>query len=151
MCSDIAKYSQMVGTESLSLNIPVSMYLHTYKRNEWTNFMVKHTGFNLTWSTEKVRKISRVYLIWYIVYTYYSARVLRSVQFSRLVVSDSLWPHELQHTRPPCPSTTPGVHSNSCPSSWWCHPAISFSVVSFASCLQSLPASGSFPMSQFFA
>ena len=71
-----------------------------------------------------------------------------SVQFSRSVVSDSLRPHELQHTRPPCPSTTPN-HPNSCPSSWWCHPAISFSVVTFSSCPQSLPASGSFP-SQLF-
>ena len=66
-------------------------------------------------------------------------------------MSDSLRPHESQHTRPPCPSPTPGVHSNSCLSSWWCHPAISFSVVPFSSCLQSLPASGSFPMSQLFA
>ena len=57
-----------------------------------------------------------------------------SVQFSRSVVSDSLWPHESQHTRPPCPSPTPGVHPNSCPSSWWCHPAISSSVVPFSSC-----------------
>ena len=64
-----------------------------------------------------------------------------SVQFSRLVVSDSLWAHELQHARPPCPSPTPGVHSNSCPSSRWCHPAISSSVVPFSSCPQSLPAS----------
>ena len=71
-----------------------------------------------------------------------------SVQFSRSVVSDSLWPHESQHTRPPCPSPTPGVHPNSCPSSWWCHPAISSSVVPFSSCPQSLPASESFPMSQ---
>ena len=66
---------------------------------------------------------------------------LRSVQFSCSVMSSSLRPHELQHTRPPCPSSTPGVHSNSCPSSRWCHPAISFSVVSFSSCPQSLPAS----------
>ena len=73
-----------------------------------------------------------------------------SVQFSRPVVSDSLQPHELQHTRPPCPSPTPGVYSNSCPSSWWCHPAISSSVIPFSSCPQSLPASGSFPMSQLF-
>ena len=72
-----------------------------------------------------------------------------SVQFSCSVMSDSLWPHESQHTRPPCPSPTPGVHSNSCPSSWWCHPAISSSVP-FCSCPQSLPASGSFPMSQLF-
>ena len=70
--------------------------------------------------------------------TYFS-----SVQFSHLVVSDSLWPHESQHARPPCPSPTPGVHSDSRPSSQWCHPAISSSVVPF-SCPQSLPASESF-------
>ena len=73
-----------------------------------------------------------------------------SVQFSCPVVSDSLRPHELQHARPPCPSPT-AVHPNSCPSSRWCHPAISCSVVPFSSCLQSLPASGSFLMSQLFA
>ena len=66
-------------------------------------------------------------------------------------MSDSLRPHELQHARPPCPSPTPGVHPNSCPSSRWCHPAISSSVVPFSSCPQSLPASESFPMSQLFA
>ena len=71
-----------------------------------------------------------------------------SVQFSRSVVSDSLRPHESQHARPPCPSPTPGVYSNSCPLSWWCHPAILFSVGPFFSCPQSLPASGSFPMRQ---
>ena len=74
-----------------------------------------------------------------------------SVQFSRSVVFDSLWPHESQHVRPPCPSPTPGVYSNSCPLSQWCHPTISSSVVPFSSCLQSLPASGSFKMSQLFA
>ena len=74
-----------------------------------------------------------------------------SVQFSCLVVSDSLWPHEVQHARPPCPSPSPGVHSDSCPSSRWCHPASSSSVVPFFSCPQSLPASKSFPMSQLFA
>ena len=74
-----------------------------------------------------------------------------SVQFSHSIVSDSLWPHESQHARPPCPSPTPGVHSNSCPLSRWCHPAISSSVVSFSSCPQSLPASESFPMSQLLA
>ena len=73
-----------------------------------------------------------------------------SVQFSRSVVSDSLQPHELQHARPPCPSPTLGVHSNSRPSSSWCHPAISSSVVPLSSCPQSLPASESFPMSQLF-
>ena len=66
-------------------------------------------------------------------------------------MSDSLWPHESQHTRPPCPSPTPGVHSNSCPLSRWCHPAISSSVVPFSSCSHSLPTSGSFPMSQLFS
>ena len=73
-----------------------------------------------------------------------------SVQFSCSVVSDSLWPHESQHARPPGPSPTPGVHPNSCPSSQWCHPTISSSVVPF-SCLQSFPTSGSFQMSQFLA
>ena len=76
---------------------------------------------------------------------------IASVQFSHSVVSDSLQPHELQHAKPPCPSPTPGVHSESCPSSQWCHPAISSSVVPFSFCPQSLPASGSFPMSQLFA
>ena len=73
-----------------------------------------------------------------------------SVQFSRSVMSDSLRPHGLQHARPPCPSPTPGVHSNSCPLSQWCHPTISSSVVPFSSCLQSFPASETFPMSQLF-
>ena len=71
------------------------------------------------------------------------------VQFSRLVMSNSLRPNELQHARPPCPSTTPGVYSNSYPSSWWCHPTSS-SVVPFSCCPQSFPASGSFQISQFF-
>ena len=75
---------------------------------------------------------------------------VQSVQFSCSVVSDSLRPHEFQHARPPCPSPTPTVYSNSCPSSRWCHSAISSSVVPFSSCPQSLPASGSFPMSQLF-
>ena len=73
-----------------------------------------------------------------------------SVQFSHSVMSSSLRPRESQHARPPCPSPTPGVYSNSCPSSWWCHPAISSSVVPFSSCPQSLPASGSFSVSQLF-
>ena len=77
---------------------------------------------------------------------------LKQMLFSRSVVSDSLRPRESQHARPPCPSLTPGVYSNSCPPSWWRHPAISSSVVpSSSSCPQSLLASGSFPMSQLFA
>ena len=76
--------------------------------------------------------------------------VFSSVQFSLSVVSDSLQPHESQHARPPCPLLSPGVHSNSCPLSPWCHPAISSSVVPFSSYSQSLPASESFPISQLF-
>ena len=83
---------------------------------------------------------------WYILFP---PNALSSVQFSCSVMSDSLWPHGLQHASLPCPSPTP--YSNSCPSSWWCHPTISSSVIPFSSCLQSFPASGSFPMSQFFA
>ena len=74
-----------------------------------------------------------------------------SVQFSHSVVSNCLQPHGLQHTRLPCPSPAPGAYSNSSPSSWWCHPTISFSVIPFSSHLPSCPASGSFLMSQFFA
>ena len=85
--------------------------------------------------------LTRNNMLWYII----------SVQFSCSLMSDSLRPHELRHTRPPCPSPTPRVHWNSCPSSQWCHPAVSSSVVHFSSCPQSLPASESFPMSQLFA
>ena len=93
-------------------------------------------GLSCIWSFGHVPKIS-----WF---------SFSSVQFSCSVVSDSLWPHESQHARPPCPSPTPRVHSNSCPLSQWCHPAISSSVVPFSSCPQSLPASESFPMNQLF-
>ena len=87
----------------------------------------------------------------YINYMQFSVSALHLVaQFSLSVVFDSLWPHELQHARPPCPSPATGVHSNSCPSSRWCHPAISSSVIPFSSCPQSFPASGSFQMSQLF-
>ena len=74
-----------------------------------------------------------------------------SVQFSFSVVSDSLWPHEPQHARPYCPSPTPTVHPHPGPLSWWCRPTVSSSVIPFSSCPQSLPGSGSFPMSQLFA
>ena len=80
-----------------------------------------------------------------------NAKINKIQKFSYSVVSDSvLRPHGLQHAKSPCPSPTPGACSNSCPSSWWCHPTISSSAVPFSSCPQSLPASGSFPMSQFF-
>ena len=81
---------------------------------------------------------------------YSNCITISSVQFSRSVMSDSLRPHESQHTRPPCPSPTPGIHTDSRPSSQWCHPAISSFVVPFSSCPQSLPALESFPMSQLF-
>ena len=84
-------------------------------------------------------------------FLYLSLLQFSTAQSSHSVMSDLLQPHESQHARPPCPSPTPGVHSDSCPSSQWCHPAISSSGVPFASCPQSLPASDSFPMSQLFA
>ena len=84
-------------------------------------------------------------------YGYCSETFVVSVQFSCSVVSDSLWSHGLQHARPPCPSPTPRVYSNSCPLSQWCHPTISSSVIPFSSHLQSFSASGSFQMSQLFA
>ena len=76
---------------------------------------------------------------------------ISSVQFSCSVMSDFLWPHRRQHTSLPCPSPTPGAYSNSCPSCRGCHPTISSSVIPLSSCLQSFPASGSFPLSRFFA
>ena len=82
---------------------------------------------------------------------FWSVNYILWVQFSRSVMSNTLWPHELQHARPPYVSPTPGVHLNSCPSSRWCHPAMSSSVIPFSSCPQSLLASESFPMSQLFA
>ena len=81
---------------------------------------------------------------------YYLYHLISSIQFSHSVMSDSFRPHWLQNTRPPCPSPTPGVYTNSYPSSWWCHPNISSSVISFTSCLQSFPAWESFQMSQLF-
>ena len=92
--------------------------------------------------------ISYTFLLWVFV-IFITFLSCPSVQFSHSVVSSSLRPHELQHTRLPCPSPTPRTYSNSRPSSQWCHPAISSSVIPFSSCPQSLPASESFPMSQF--
>ena len=81
----------------------------------------------------------------------WNVRYIGSVQFSRSVVSDSLWPHELQHARPPYPSPIPEVYLNSCPCNRWCHPTISSSVSPFSFCSQTFPASVSLPMSQLFA
>ena len=84
-------------------------------------------------------------------WNYVCISAIISVRFSHSVIPDSLWPHESPHMRPRCPSPAPGVHSNSCPSSRWCHLSISSSVIPFSSCPQSLPTSGSFPMSQLSA
>ena len=99
-----------------------------------------------------------IYIIIMIFYYHYNAKFyiinyycIIMLQFSCSVMSDSLWPHGSRHARPPCPSPTPGVHLKSCPSSWWCHPTISSSVVPFFSCPQSFPALGSFQMSQLFS
>ena len=81
---------------------------------------------------------------------HFRLEILLSVQFCRSVVSDTSQPHRLQHTRLPCPSPTHGACSNSCPSSQWCHPTISSSIIPFSFCLQPFPASGPFPMNQFF-
>ena len=97
-----------------------------------THLTDKKNNAQSAWS----RTLLMVRIYWNLVEPQFS-----SVQFSHSVVSYSLRPHELQHARPSCPSPTPRVHSNSCPSSWWCHPAISSSVVPFSSCPQSLPAS----------
>ena len=100
----------------------------------------------------KVEKVRHYHFLWSSIESYITPLwcILSSVQFSHSVVSDSLRSHEPQHARPPCPSPTPGVHPDLCPSSRWCHPTISSSVILFSSCPQSLPASESFPMSQLF-
>ena len=100
---------------------------------------------NIIWVNNCQTSLNWTYNAW-VFYKRFS-----SVQFSRSVLSNSLGPCESQHARPPCPSLTPGVHSNSRPSSWWCYSAISSSVIPFPSCPQSLPASESFPMTQLFA
>ena len=128
------------------------MYIHTY-----IHICILPTYIILLYIIIHILHI--LYIIYIYIYIYISQIVKNhfgalfdgSVQFSHPVVSDSLRSHALQHARPPCPSPAPGVYSNSCPSSWWCHPTISSSVVPFSTYLQSFPASGSFPRSQFFA
>ena len=114
--------------------------LHTIKKNTFESVLMRWMKLEPIIQSEASQKEKHQYNISF-----------SSVRFSRSVVSDSMPPHELQHARPPCPSPTPGVHSNSCPSSQWCHPAISSSVVPFSSCPQTLPASESFPMSQLYS
>ena len=117
-------YSQSIGSQRV--------------RNDWNNLACMH------------KKFSNVFCRYRQVYSKIYVEGHQSVQFSRSVVSNSLGLHGLQHSRPPCPSPTPGVYSNSCPLSRWCHQTVLSSVVPFISCLQSFPASGSFQMSQFF-
>ena len=126
--------------------IVISLSRGSSQPRNWTQ--VSHTAGRLftVWATRQAHLI----ICWW------TLRLLPclgycSVQFSHSVVSDSLWPHESQHAKPPCPLPTPGVHSDSRPSSQWCHAAISSSVIPFSSCPQSLPASESFPMSQLFS
>ena len=121
----------------------------TYKRMRLEHFLTPYIKINLEWikninvrsATIKLLEENRGIMLFNI----------SLVQFSRSVMSNSLWPHGLQHARPTCPSPTPRVYSNSCPLRWWGYPTISSSVVPFSSCLQSFPASGSFQMNQLFA
>ena len=119
-------------------------YVHLF--GPLVNSVVQIVYFLIDYLENGALKSSTIILL-LCIFPFYS---FSSVQFSRSVVSDSLQPNESQHARPPCPSSTPGVHPNSCPSSRWCHSAISSSVVPFSSCPQSFPASRSFPMSQLF-
>ena len=101
------------------------------------------------------KKVIVLYVIWCFISIILCGKICEHIdifsQFNSVAqLCPTLRPHESQHARPPCPSPTPGVYWNPCPPSWWCHPAISSSVVPFSSCPQSLPASGSFPMSQLF-
>ena len=111
---------------------------------------IKTTGF-LSYESFSVFYLNILSAIQSNVFTSQFSNYFSSVQFSRSAVSNSLRPHESQHARPPCPSPTPGVYRNPCPSSQWCHPAISSSFLPSFSCPQSFPALGSFPMSQLFA
>ena len=118
---------------------------------EWVAIPFSRGSSQTRDSTQVSWIAGRFFSVWVSRNVWNASLGLSAVQFSCSVVSDSLRPHESQHTRPLCPSQTPGVHSNSCPSSRWCHPAISSSVAPFSSCRQSLPASGSFPKSQLLA
>ena len=120
--------------------------------------LMRNFSFFKFFETLLISLLWYVHLLYFFIYLFYHylknslmGVITSSVQFSRSVVSNSLWPHKSQHARLPCPSPTPGVHPNSGASSRWCHLAISSSVIPLSSCPQSLPASGSFPMSQLFA
>ena len=120
---------------------------NTRKTNLWFSLLSLCLFLELSFNTKRRAK---GHLYMHLLNIYFMFGIPCSVQFSRSVLSDSLRLHWLQHARLPCLSPTPRACSNSCPSSWWCHPTISSSVIPFCSCLQSFPASGHFPMSQFF-
>ena len=124
--------------------------------HDWVTFTSLHF-FGIEGKTDLLQSCGHCWVFqicWHIECRTFTASSFRiwnsSVQFSHSVMSNSLWPHEPHYTRPPCPSPTPRVHSDSCPLSWWCHPTTSSSVIPFSSCPQSFPASGSFQMSQLF-
>ena len=124
---------------------PDSVTVMTHKRNKIRNLEVK-ISIEVSSNLEKMRKLPHSAWIFFLIHVLILF-TRNSVQFSHSVVSDSLWPHGLQHSRTPCPSPTAGVYSNSCPLSQWYHPTSSSSVFPFSSSLQSFPATGSFPMS----
>ena len=139
-------------TNSLSkLTLTIIKNIYKEPATGWEYVWIKHMIFwgcmrascRYSWASHLQQLVGRLHDV--------VCNTIRSDQISRSVVSDSLRPHESQHSRPPCPSPTPGVHSDSHPSSQWCHPVISSSVVPFSSCPQSLPASEYFPMSQLFS
>ena len=118
------------------------------QHHRWKASILQHSAFFIVRLSHPYMTTGKTSIRWTFVDKVMSLLFnMLSVQFSHSVMSDSLQPHELQQARPPCPSQTPGVYSNSCPSSRWCHPAISSSVIPFSSCPQSLPASGSFIIS----
>ena len=133
--------------ESSVLNITIILYLSLLRLNKTLLYLLQICQQGKWPDMKRVNK----QVMYVNINKSFSVNSISSVQFTHSVMSDSLWPHEPQHARPPCPSSIPGVYSNSCPSSQWCHQTISSSVVPFSSCPQSFPASGSFPMSQLFA
>ena len=147
MCCAVLDHSWLqlfVTPWTVACQAPLSMEILQGRIPEWVSMPSFRWSSQPRDQTQASGMVGRFFTIW----TTWEAVSTASVQFSRSVVSDSLRPHELQHARPPCPSPTPGVYSNLCPLSRWCHPAISSSVGPFCSCPQSLPASGSFPISQ---
>ena len=124
--------------------------MNSWPRQELNQDINRKDHTTLEFISKRIIQVTLEKIITFLTTSFMTHRVGKVLQFSCSGVSKSLRPHELQHTRPPCPLPTPKVHPNSCPSSRWCHPIISSFVVPFSSCLQSFPASGSFQMSQLF-